>query len=315
MSFINVKTLLIFLFMTYYLYFTLSVLRSLHGAPSSDKNVPAAALNQSCVCHNHSVAAQNQTTVAENKDMASSPRIAFMIPSGRRPKDTFYATDTILGLKRSGLSSSSVLVFNTEGDGKFLELENMRNVTLVKEEFPVHWVVRPSGTIFATEPKWVSKRLPALKDNSYKVAGGDNTKRKLWRTKEAQDFMFVSKHALKLFPESEWFVFLQDDAVYVGHEDKIENIFDKILHEPEVVAQGIARLNPHGCVAFLIHRTLLMSFLGYAEIRFHLIPIDWLLFEFLAQVNGNKVKPYETNIFHHKGRVSSFEENGIRMET
>ena len=244
--------------------------------------------------------------------VSSSPRIAFMIPSGRRPKGSFYAIDTVLGLKHSGVPSSSVLVFNAEGDGKNVELENMRDKTLVKEEYSVHWVVRPPGTSFSIEPKWASKRLPDLKESRYREAAGDNPQRKRWRTKEVQDFMFVSKHALKLFPESEWFVFLQDDAVYDGDEGKIERKFDAIFQEPEVVAQGFAHLNPMGNVALLMHRTLLMSFLGFAEIRFHLIPIDWILEEFLSRVNGKKVKPYVTPMFKHIGKISSFEGNKVR---
>jgi hypothetical protein len=91
----------------------------------------------------------NQAKVAEDKAVSSSsPRIAFMLPSERRPKDSFYAAKTVLSLKHGGVPSSSLLIFNVEGDGNHVELENMYNETLVKEQYSVHWVVRPPGTSF-----------------------------------------------------------------------------------------------------------------------------------------------------------------------
>jgi hypothetical protein len=242
----------------------------------------------------------------------------FMIPSGRRPKGKFYAGNTILALQRGGVPSSSVLVFNAEGDGQHPELENMRDSTLVNAKYQIHWLSRPAGTSFAMAPEWTSVSMPALSTSQYVQAATDDPNRRRWRTKEAQDFMFVARRALELFGDTKWFVFLQDDAVYRGPENQLTDKLRTIIAKPAVLKNGFAHINPFGNVALLMHRSLLISFLGFAELRFHLIPIDWLLSEFLEQTLGivEKLTEVQGNrVFTHVGKVSTHEGNALRKMT
>ena len=116
------------------------------------------------------------------------------------------------------------------------------------------------------------------------------------------------------FPDTEWFVFIEDDAVC--NKTGIDLTTMLLNYDPpkkEKRSKAFVRLNEgHGMVAQMFHREFLEGFVGYSSTRFHLVPVDWLLILFLEHM-GLK---YETagviKIFQHKGEQSSFADNKAR---
>uniref|UniRef100_A0A7S1FRK3 Uncharacterized protein n=1 Tax=Corethron hystrix TaxID=216773 RepID=A0A7S1FRK3_9STRA len=230
-----------------------------------------------------------------------------MIVSAARQHDQFYLDRTILGLKTAGIPPTSVLVFNAEGEGRHTRLEQLRQKLergwpSNQTYRPVRWIVRPADEIVALEPRWILPRIP--KGENYRKAAEDSDGRKLWRRKEAVDFIYLARNALEIFPDREWIVLLQDDAEYARGDRPLEPALARVVRLHEATYNGCVFLNPHGNVAVLFHRVFLRSFIGYAEMRYHLLPIDWLLEEFLAS-NGSTDGRFTVRLFNHIGLVST----------
>lgn len=156
-----------------------------------------------------------------------------------------------------------------------------------------------------------------MKHKWIKVAASDTIFRKSWRTNQVQDFLYVMHQGLIVFPDTEWFVFFEDDAVFREEKADLTTMLLKYnptkLREELNIFRAFVRLNKgQGMVAQLFHREFLLSFIGYCSIRFHLVPVDWLLMLFLES-NGLR---YETspvlNIFQHRGEQNSFAGNKAR---
>lgn len=238
------------------------------------------------------------------------PIFAFMIPTASRPNQEFYLDKVVYSLKAAGIPPTSVLIFNTEDESKHEKLKQFRNkiqgcytCSSADTYHPVHFTVRPKDSPFAPKPQWTPPRLP-LSDR-FAMAAKDKPEQRYWRTKEAADFMFLSYRALKLFRGTDWFVFLQDDAVCRAG-GKLERRLLHVLNNKTVRSRGCGYLNSYGNVALIFNRVFLQSFLGYLELRYHLIPVDWLLQEFLKS-NGDLMPtwPGEISLFMHIGAASS----------
>ena len=156
-----------------------------------------------------------------------------------------------------------------------------------------------------------------MKHKWIKEAASDTIHRKNWRANQVQDFLYVMHQGLIVFPTTKWFVFIEDDAVFREENADLTtmllNYNPTKLREEGNISRAFVRLNKgQGMVAQLFHREFLLSFIGYCSIRFHLVPVDWLLMLFLES-NGLR---YETspvlNVFQHKGGHSSFTGNKAR---
>jgi len=154
-----------------------------------------------------------------------------------------------------------------------------------------------------------------------KTAANDTLRRQSWRINQAQDFLYVMRQGLITFPDTDWFVFFEDDAVC---NQRGEDLTSKLLSSlrqyngrkhnwHENFSPAFVRLHKgYGMVAQMFHREFLDGFVGYCSTRFHLAPVDWLLVLFLEHMGLKYEKAGVLNIFRHKGEQSSFGENDAR---
>ena len=241
----------------------------------------------------------------------TSPKVqefVVMIPSAERPGGAFYLQQCVDALLRSGVSGSAISVMNMDAGanpklhaymaaleerGQRVELLERRYAKKKEElrvpdlrEFP-----------FAVKPA-------ELKSEGYEVAVKDNVERKVWRSKEAIDFVVLSRKMLLAHPETQWFVFLQDDAVLHRTVTDLYATLRSLVEKYPLVS--VFHLNKWGNVAIMFHRHFLESFMAYANLRFDLMPIDWLLSHQKVAL-GTKDKVL--NLFSHVGLKSSFVQN------
>jgi hypothetical protein len=198
-----------------------------------------------------------------------------MIPSSKRPANSFYVDQTILAHEKATAQPSSIVLLDVDRANNTQLADFMQNQAV--RQCPISVIRRPKiqydSTIlfdfqFAEKP-----------DGRGRMAAKDDPALKRWRSQEALDFMHVSKYALQNYPSTNWFVFLQDDAVCHG---KPEGHLLALLHNSTGTNDGIVRLNSLGNVAFLIHILLLEGAVGHMATRYNAVPVDWLLDAYLA---------------------------------
>ena len=231
-----------------------------------------------------------------------------MIPSARRPAGAFYLEQCVEALLASHVPAEAITVMNMDRDdnpnlyGFFRELKKRgervelmeRNYVKPKKELKVD-DLREFG--FYVKPE-------EMKSEGYEVAVKDNLERKVWRSKEAIDFVVLARKMLLGHPETEWFVFLQDDAVLHKTIKDLYATLRKLVNAHPSVA--VFHLNKWGNVALMFHRHFLESFMAYSNLRFDLMPIDWLLSHHKRTIGS---KERVLNIFSHVGLKSSFVQN------
>ena len=235
-----------------------------------------------------------------------SEEFVIMVPSAKRPGGAFYAQACIEALLRAKVPGRAITVMNADVNShpqleaylrslntrgtavKSLERRYRANDLSVQnlKDFPFH--VRPVET----------------SDVGAQVAGKDTEERKRWRSKEAMDFVYISRHMLRTHEHTQWFVFLQDDAVL---REEVKDLFgklrDTIYANPRI---PVFHLNRLGNVALMFHRSFLESYVAFANLRFDLMPIDWLLGK---QKHALGTQDKLVDLFRHVGLKSSFAKN------
>ena len=236
--------------------------------------------------------------------------VAFLTVTGDRPNGTFYFGMTLRALQNAHVPSSAILVNNYSGKNntKLYEHLDETNHTYVPRI-----ITRPSHRPKPMRPAFEFD-FAEMRHDMIKTAGTDAPHRQRWRINQVQDFLWVMRQGLITFPETEWFVFIEDDAVCKKNDIDLTTML--LNYDPPKRgkrSKAFVRLNEgHGMVAQMFHREFLEGFVGYSSTRFHLVPVDWLLILFLEHM-GLK---YETagviKIFQHKGEQSSFADNDAR---
>ena len=239
--------------------------------------------------------------------------VAFLTVTGHRPKGAFYFGTTLKALQNAHVPASAILVnsYSGKNNTKLYEHLDKTNHTYVPRI-----ITRQSHQPKPMRPEFDFDFIE-MKHKWIKEAASDTIHRKNWRANQVQDFLYVMHQGLIVFPTTKWFVFIEDDAVFREENADLTtmllNYNPTKLREEGNISRAFVRLNKgQGMVAQLFHREFLLSFIGYCSIRFHLVPVDWLLMLFLES-NGLR---YETspvlNVFQHKGGHSSFTGNKAR---
>lgn len=142
----------------------------------------------------------------------------------------------------------------------------------------------------------ISLKTDIHKTREYKIAKDDDPKRKMWRTKECFDFVQAAHYAMKYCggDKTEWYLFLEDDTVWTSTKDILQ-----VLNPDESIWQYFLA-DYTGAVLF--RRVMLESFIGYAQPRCDLIPIDWLM-DTHAKSLG--IIPTKKRLFRDIGKVST----------
>ena len=233
--------------------------------------------------------------------------VAFLTVTGDRPNGTFYFGMTLRALQDARVPSSAILVNNYSGENntKLYEHLDETNHTYVPRI-----ITRPSHR---PKPMWPTFEFDfaEMKHDNIKIAATDAPHRQKWRINQVQDFLWVMRQGLITFPDTEWFVFIEDDAVFSKKNTDLTAML--LNYNPPEGSKAFVRLNNQwGMVAQMFHRELLEGFVGYSSTRFHLVPVDWLLNLFLEHMGLKFATAGVLNIFQHKGEQSSFADNEAR---
>lgn len=147
-----------------------------------------------------------------------------------------------------------------------------------------------------------TNKLQERTNNYFKIAQGDDYKRTSWRTKQVSDFAHAGFDILTKCPDTEWFLFFEDDMVCTKHKNYI---MSKINDN-----DGMVILAPTSSTgAFIAHRLYLLDLVAYWSLRTDFYPVDWLTDTHHTSLTSNPIKKY--NIFKHIGKVSTFDGKNI----
>ena len=229
-----------------------------------------------------------------------------MVPSAKRPGKAFYLSQCVNALLRARVPASAIIVMNAgvdshdQLDAYLTRLErNGQKVKRVVRTYNSADLSVDNLKDFPFQVKPVERT-----DVGAQVAGKDPEDRKRWRSKEAMDFVYISRNALREHERTQWFVFLQDDAVLRAEvDDLFHSLRSAIASNPTI---PVFHLNKLGNVALMFHRRFLESYVAFASLRFDLMPIDWLLGK---QKHAMGTKDKLINMFRHVGLKSSFAKN------
>ena len=196
---------------------------------------------------------------SENKENIP-PLIAFLTITGHRPDGAFYFDKAVQALKEVGVSAEWILINNYGGENNtqlFSYLDTIHPFLpriISRPEQLMH--PRVHFEVIETSHHWIE------------IAQKDSEERKTWRTNQVLDFLFVMRKGLDLFPETDWFVIVEDDTECNKNPlflSMLENYTSGVKRNPKI---AFTRLNRIGTRAHLLHRIVLESFVGYAATRF-----------------------------------------------
>ena len=236
--------------------------------------------------------------------------VAFLTVTGHRPNGTFYFGMTLRALQDAHVPSSAILVNNYSGKNntrmyQYLDENNHTYVPRI--------ITRPSHRPKPMRPAF-DFDFAERRHDMIKTAGTDAPHRQNWRINQVQDFLYVMRQGLVVFPDTQWFVFIEDDAVCKKNDEDLTTML--LNYDPPKRgkrSKAFVRLHEgHGMVAQMFHREFLEGFVGYSSTRFHLVPVDWLLILYLEHMGLKYEAAGNMKIFQHKGVQSSFVDNDAR---
>eukprot|EP00563_Minutocellus_polymorphus_P021134 CAMPEP_0197721324 /NCGR_PEP_ID=MMETSP1434-20131217/4409_1 /TAXON_ID=265543 /ORGANISM="Minutocellus polymorphus, Strain CCMP3303" /LENGTH=213 /DNA_ID=CAMNT_0043306311 /DNA_START=131 /DNA_END=772 /DNA_ORIENTATION=- len=156
----------------------------------------------------------------EIKRRTTNHSIAFLTVTGRRPGNgAFYFGMTLRALQEANVPDSAILVNNYSGENN-TELYSYLDRT--NHSYVLEIITRPSQPL---RPPFEFKSVGWDK-SMLDTAAGDSAQRKKWRISQSLDFLYVMKEGLRIFPETDWFVFLEDDAVCTQKNELIPTLLN-----------------------------------------------------------------------------------------
>lgn len=208
------------------------------------------------------------------------PNVIIYTTTSKRSHGTFYLDRLIKSLKT--FPRKDLIVFNTEKPGNHLALET--------------WIVtNPDIKVILGR----RKQNLRIKQNfifdkeKVKETESDSPERVNWRTNECLDFVSASIAALKMFPFTECFLFLEDDVILEQQYNIPDKCPDDIL--------WVGKKKEWTSKALLMKRNYLIALVEFISIYADKMPIDWLVEAFHGENNIRTHKP----MFQHIGKVRS----------
>jgi len=190
------------------------------------------------------------------------------IPSVYRKNGFKYLTEAVSSLLIY-FSTSQIIVFNAD-EKKTMPPKWIKDVHVIHRKNKL--------TIDTQYP------LPEHHDAQTIQAATDNDMRKIWRMKEALDYIYIAEYMIQF--KSNWTVIVQDDAVMNDFSflkktfpSKIFSLWGRDKRETK------CHKTHCGMVAFVFHTETLIDFIAYVKKRYKYKPIDWLFNDFTELYN------------------------------